>query len=97
MADSTVRCGTISGYQTHRKHQQTPCDDCRKAWNEYGRANRKRWKRPKRIPLAHQLQEQRDIAATLAAALAKFICHKDCIHNNCASARAALTIWETNQ
>lgn len=95
--DTTAKCGTISGYTTHRKHNETPCAECRQAWNEYGRANRQRWKRQARVPLAHQLAEQRNIAAHLAKALANFVCVTDCIHNNCASARAALTIWESNQ
>ena len=32
---SRVRCGTASGYRTHQKHQERPCDACTLAKKEY--------------------------------------------------------------
>ena len=33
-------CGTVGGSQKHRRAKETPCDDCRKAFNE----NNKKWR-----------------------------------------------------
>lgn len=95
MPNDTVRCGTISGYTTHRKHKETPCDECRAAWNAYGRAHRAKWKRTKRRPLSERLAEQQQVSHKLAAALVMMTCNNKCEHRHCAQARAALTLWES--
>lgn len=35
-----VKCGTYSGYQTHGKNKEKPCDKCRIASNAYRREKR---------------------------------------------------------
>lgn len=36
-----VRCGTLSGYETHRKRKQPVCDPCRDAYNTWRRGRRR--------------------------------------------------------
>lgn len=36
-----TKCGTYSGYQTHGKNKETPCDPCRLAANKYRKEKRK--------------------------------------------------------
>lgn len=36
-----IKCGTYSGYITHGKNKEKPCDKCRLAANEYRRNKRK--------------------------------------------------------
>jgi hypothetical protein len=35
-----VKCGTYSGYQTHGKNKEIPCDKCRDAANSYRKQKR---------------------------------------------------------
>jgi hypothetical protein len=35
-----LKCGTYSGYQTHGKNKEKPCDECRAAANKYRRDKR---------------------------------------------------------
>lgn len=35
-----VKCGTYSGYQTHKKNKEVACDECRLAANKYRRQKR---------------------------------------------------------
>lgn len=35
-----VKCGTYSGYQTHNKNKEKPCDKCRHAANKYRKQKR---------------------------------------------------------
>lgn len=35
-----VKCGTYSGYQTHGKNKEKPCDKCRDAANKYRKQKR---------------------------------------------------------
>lgn len=40
--DTKAQCGTISGYQMHRKLGVPICEDCQKGWAAYCRRWRKR-------------------------------------------------------
>lgn len=28
-------CGTVNGYQSHKRYKEVACDGCKKAWNQY--------------------------------------------------------------
>jgi len=39
--DETSGCGTYAAFQRHRRSGETPCIECRRAYNAYMRAYRK--------------------------------------------------------
>lgn len=94
MSRDPARCGTISGAVTHRRRGEPVCDDCRAAWNQYQRDNRRNWKRAPRVPLHQQLAEQRQMTEMLATAVRDLLCDTPCRHSNCDTARRALIILE---
>lgn len=51
--------GSVAAYFVHRRSRETPCDECREAWNAYQRQARSK-ERARR--LARQSQQIRDTA-----------------------------------
>lgn len=44
-AYAEIQCGTLSGYERHRKSHEVPCDPCRDAYNTWRRERRRAAKR----------------------------------------------------